>query len=64
MFWGNKNKKLIEAAEKGNQNTVRLLLANGADVNEKTRGGWTAFWTALMYAADKRPYRNSKALTG
>ncbi len=40
------NRRLLEAAEKGNLNELKDFLGNGADINAKNRYGWTA----LMYA--------------
>ena len=43
---------LILAAQEGHEDVVKYLLANGADVNHKTREGMTA-----LYTASKRGHR-------
>jgi uncharacterized protein len=43
---GDLGKQLIEAAKKGNANTVRALLDRGADVNAKNKDGFTVLMVA------------------
>ncbi|CAG2199093.1 ARMS [Mytilus edulis] len=43
------NEKLIEAAEKGRVEELKLCLANGANIDYQKVGGWTA----LMFAASE-----------
>ena len=48
FFWGDKNKKLLEAARKGHTKTVQTLLEKGADVNANDMDGWTALIFAIV----------------
>ena len=43
-----KNEAIINASRNGFKDVVELLLKAGADVNAKSKGGWTA----LMYASN------------
>lgn len=45
-FAEDQNQALMKAAQKGDLNQVQELLGKGADVNAKTKTGWTALMAA------------------
>ncbi len=40
---------LLDAADDPNTDRIKLLLANGADVNERSKNGWSALMSAACY---------------
>ena len=52
------NKDLLDSAENGDANKVKSLIKQGANVNAKNDGGWTA----LMWASDKGHFEIVKYL--